>query len=312
MKLVNLVKMKEISCFSQKELSATDDFQEFDDLLIPHFGWLRQLKFENIAEVTLCQLGLSLQSVFAPVFQYITETFLKCGRFPHEEKTIFEWFDLPRDTRSRNQIVKEINIEKEARKSWERDSLFNEVKLNELHLLDELHEFEMFFHGTSHRNAEAIIDGIDLKQGGERLQFSHGDGFYVYNNLFDARHWAVSHFSERRSAVLVFRVRKNELRGDNNDNGLDLTGVDKKKEWQELITTFRGPESSLSKIKRKRKELRDYDFIEGPEATSEREANEKFPTPRDGNSYQLCVRSKRCVELFNTSLCAVIYFNVAR
>ena len=145
MKLVNLVKMKEIPCFSQKELSATDDFQELDDLLIPHFGWLRQLKFENITEVTLCQLGLFLQSVFAPVyvFQYITETFLKYGRFPHKESTIFEWFDLPGDTRSRNQIVKGINIEKEARKSWERDSLFNEVTLNELHLLDELDEFEI-------------------------------------------------------------------------------------------------------------------------------------------------------------------------
>ena len=312
MKLVNLVKMKEISCFSQKELSATDDFQELDDLLIPHFGWLRQLKFENITEVTLCQLGLSLQSVFAPVFQYITETFLKCGRFPHEESTIFEWFDLPGDTRSRNQIVKGINIEKEARKSWERDSFFNEVKLNELHLLDELDEFEMFFHGTSHGNAEAIIDGIDVKEGQPRMQFSHEDGFYVFNNLFDARHWAVDHFLESDSAVVVFRVKKTELRGDNNNNGLDLTGVDKKKEWQELITAFQSPK--LSKIKEKKKELKDYDFIEGPEATSgsKRDAYKKFPTPKDGNSYQLCVRSKRCEELFNRSLCAVIYFNVAR
>ena len=309
MKLVNLVKMNEISCFSRKELSATDDFQELDDLLIPHFGWLRQLKFENITEVTLRQLGLSLKSVFAHVYQYITETFLKCGRFPHEESTIFEWFDLPGDIRSRNQIVKGINIEKEAGKSWERDCLFNKVKLNELHLFDELDEFEMFFHGTSHRNAEAIIDGIDLKEGRQRMQFSHGDGFYVFNNLFDARNWAFYHFFERDSAVLVFRVKKTELRGDNNNNGLDLTGADKKKEWQELITTFRGPR--LSKIKEKRKELKDYDFIEGPEATSKREDYEKFPTPKDGNSYQLCVRSKRCVELFNRSLCAVIYFNVA-
>lgn len=311
MKLVNLAKMKEISCFSQKELSATDDFQELDDLLIPHFGWLLQLKFENTAEVTLCQLALSLKSVFAPVFQYITETFLKCGRFPHKEGTIFEWFDLPGDTRSRDQIVKGINIEREAEKSWipKRDSLFNKVKLNELHLFDELDEFEMFFHGTTHKSAAAIIGGIDLREGRPRMQFSHEDGFYVFNNLFDARHWAVDHFSEHDSAVLVFRVKKDELRGDNNNNGLDLTGADKKKEWQELITSFGSPK--LSKIKGKRKELKDYDFIEGPEATSKREDYEKFPTPKDGNSYQLCVRSKRCVELFNKSLCAVIYFNVA-
>ena len=66
MKLVDLVKMKKISCFSLKELSA-NDFPQLDDLLISFFGWLRQLKFENTAEVTLCQLGLSLKSVFAPV-----------------------------------------------------------------------------------------------------------------------------------------------------------------------------------------------------------------------------------------------------
>ena len=99
MELMNLVKMKEISCFSQKELSG-NDFPQLDDLLISLFGWLRQLKFENIAEVTLCQLGLSLKSVFASVFQYITEKFFKCGRFPYEESTIFEWFDLPGDIRS--------------------------------------------------------------------------------------------------------------------------------------------------------------------------------------------------------------------
>ena len=34
--------------------------------------------------------------------------------------------------------MKGINIEKEAGKSWKRDSLFNKVKLNELNLFDEL------------------------------------------------------------------------------------------------------------------------------------------------------------------------------
>ena len=59
--------MKEISCFSQKELIA-NDFPQLNDLLIPHFGWLRKLKFENTAKVTLCQLGLSLKSVYLLVF----------------------------------------------------------------------------------------------------------------------------------------------------------------------------------------------------------------------------------------------------
>ena len=306
MELVNLVKIK-ISCFSQKELSA-NDFPHLDDLLISLFGWLRQLKFENTAQVALCQLGLSPKSVFAPVFQYITEKFFKCGRFPHEESTNFEWFDLPCDIRSRNQRVKGINIEKEAGKSWKRDSLFNNVKLNELQLFDELDEFEVFFHGTSHESAEAIIDGIDLKEGGQRMEFSHGDGFYVFNDFFEAQRWAASMFSDYHSAVLVFRVTKMELRGDNNNNGLDLTGMKQKKEWQELVNIFRS--AKLSKINETKKTLKKYDFIEGPVAAYGRQVYEKFPTPK-GDSYQLCVRSKKCVEVFNRSLCAVVYFNVA-
>ena len=64
------------------------------------------------------------------------------------------------------------------------------------------------------------------------MEFSHGDGFYVFNDFFAARCWAASTFSDHHSAVLVFRVTKIELRGDNNNNGLDLTGVKQKKEWQ--------------------------------------------------------------------------------
>ena len=89
MALVNLVTMKEISCFSPMELNA-NDFPEVEDRFVSLFGCLRQLKFENTAEVALWQLHSSLKSVFVPVFQFITEKFFKCGRFPHEESTIFE------------------------------------------------------------------------------------------------------------------------------------------------------------------------------------------------------------------------------
>ena len=76
--------------------------------------------------------------------------------------------------------MKGKNFEKEAGQSWKRNSLCNKVKLIELHLFDELDDFEMFFHGTSHENATAVIDGID---GGPRMEFSHGDGFYLVTNM---------------------------------------------------------------------------------------------------------------------------------
>ena len=113
---------------------------------------------------------MSLKCVVVPVFQCVTEKFFKCGRFAHEESTIFEWFDFPGDIRSRKQSVKAINIEKEIGTSKKRDTLFNKVKLNELQLFDKLDEFEASFHGTSHEDATAIIDGVDLKEGGQKIQ----------------------------------------------------------------------------------------------------------------------------------------------
>ena len=132
----------------------------------------------------------------------------------------------------------------------------NKVKLSDLPLLDELDEFEIFFHGTSHKSAKAIIDCIDLKEGGPRMEFSHGDGFYVFNDFFAARYWAASTFSDHHSAVLVFRVTKMELRGDNNNNGLDLTGMEQKKEWQELVNTFRSAKpSKINETKKNEKNM---------------------------------------------------------
>ena len=57
------------------------------------------------------------------------------------------------------------------------------------------------------------------------------------------------------SAVLEFRVAEAELRGGR--NGLDLQG--KIDEWKEVIQEFRGGPS-----RHFRKQMQQYDFIEGP------------------------------------------------
>ena len=122
--------------------------------------------------------------------------------------------------------------------------------------------------------------------------------------FFLAREWAAHRFGENNSAVLVFQVRKVELRGDSNDNGLDLTDIDRKKrEWQELVKVF------LSKTSSKRflNTVRGYDFIEGPMVAKGRKDFLSFPKPKN-DSYQLCVRGDNCVSLFDRSLCAVVYF----
>ena len=291
---------EKISCSLISELSVSD-FLQADELYISFLGSLLYPKVEKTAEVALRELCSALTFLFVPVIRCMTDKSFSCGRFPQKESIVYQWFDHPCSGGTRNP-VKAINVEKEVGAPWNGNNLFNTVKLCELKLRDD-DIFEIFYHGTSHESAEDIIDGIDLRKGGKGMDFSSGDGFYVSKDLCLAREWAAHRFGENNSAVLVFQVRKTELRGDSNDNGLDLTGIDRKGKWKELVKIF------LSKKPSKRflKTIKGYDFIEGPMVAKGRDEFLIFPKSKN-DSYQLCVRTNNCVSLFDRSLCAVIYF----
>lgn len=296
---MDLYTLEKISCFLILELSA-NDFLQVEELCISFFGSLRYPKVEETADVALRELCSFLKFLFAPVLRCITDKSFSCGRFPHNESIVYQWFDHPRSGGIRNQ-VKAINVEKEVRTPWNGSNLFHTVKLDELKLLDD-DMFEIFYHGTSHECAENIMDGINLKKGGEGMDFSHCDGFYVSKDLSLGREFAAHHFGENDSAVLVFKVRKVHLRGDN--NGLDLKDTDRKrKEWQELVKIFLSRKPS----RRFLKTVKGYDFIEGPMVIKGKNNFLSYPKPKNG-SYQLCVRSINCASLFDRSLCAVVYF----
>lgn len=298
---MNLYTLKKKPFFLISELSAYDLLQ-VKELCISFSGSSRYPKLEKTAEAAFKELCSCLKFLFAPVLRCITDKSFSCGRFPHNESIVYKWFDHPRSGETRNE-VKAINVEKEVGTPWNGNNLFNTVKLNELELLDD-DTFEIFFHGTSHIYAEHIIDGIDLKNGGEGMDFSSGDGFYVSKDLSLGREYAARRFGENNSAVLVFKVRKVELRGDNNNNGLDLKDIDrKKKEWQALVRNFLSSKPS----KRFLKTVKEYDFIEGPMVAKGKKDFVNYPTPKN-DSYQLCVRTDSCASLFDRSLCAVVYF----
>ena len=179
--------------------------------------------------------------------------------------------------------MRAINVKKKVLGTpWNGNNLFNTVKLSELKLLDDM--LEIFYHGTSHESAEDIIGyGISLKKGKDGMNFSSGDGFYVSNDLCLARERAARRFGENNSPVLVFQVRKVELRGESNDNGLDLTDIDRKKgEWKKLVQNFLSGEPSRKFLKT----IKGYDFIEGPMVANEGYDFSGFPKPKN-DSYQL-------------------------
>ena len=102
--------------------------------------------------------------------------------------------------------------------------------------------------------------------------------------------------------MLVFRVAKKELRRDNNESGLDLQDLrnpEKKRVWENVVQQFRSGKACLDFIRDVNER---YQFIEGPMASP------PSLEPIEG-SYQLCVRKKDCVQLFNRYLHSVVFFD---
>lgn len=294
MDVMNLYTVERISCFLITELSANDFIQ-----VKKHCRSLQHQEVQKTTTVALSEIFWSPKFFFAPLLRCITDKSLYCGRFPHHENVVNEWFYHPSDTKNRNQKVKEINVEKEAGTSWDDDNLFSMAKLNELKLCED-DTFEIFYHGTHHGFVQSIIDGINLDKGKRGNEFSDGGGFYVTKSLSEGNKWADDKSGGGSSAVLVFRVNKVKLRDNENIQGLDLMGNDKREEWQNLVKICLSSDERYPDI------VEGYGFIEGPLVGNI--DSEDNPIPMNG-SHQLCILTDDCVPLFNRSLCAVVYFS---
>ena len=261
-------------------------------------GWFNRKTIENVGNFPRAtRLFLQITSQFINVFEQLGNVFFTCSRFPYKDSVTNEWFTLPDDEIDRKQPVKVINVDKDCKKSTcylSQDGVDDFIDS----LIDEDHE--VFVHGTGHLYAQDIIEGgIDVKRGACRQDFSSGDGFYLGDDFKEACRWPASR-GHLNTAVLVFRVEKTELRGP--DKGLDLRSD--KKRWLELVKEFRSGRPAKKFVK----SLKEYDFIEGPMASmSSKNPNVDYPRQKEG-TYQLCVKTDCCAEMFDRSLHSVIFF----
>ena len=283
---------------NELKIEYGEDYEETKNRLFAILGWLGRANLGN-PFVASCDLASYLKlSVSKYVLNYGPSIFIKLNRFPYREDTVNEWFNLPPedDWPERGEAVKVINVDKCGleRKCYRTQ---NEVENFPDSLEDD--EFEVFFHGTSLESATNIVKkGIVLEDGAVEEDFSSNKGFYLNKHFYEALKWARQKH-EHSSAVLVFRLKKTELRGDNNEKGLDLREPAAKKEWQKVVKQFRS-----GKPKRKlRREIKDYQYIEGPIAER---PNSKYPVPKV-DSHQLCVRKESCALLFDYSLHSVVF-----
>lgn len=200
---------------------------------------------ELISYLTICLLRYLLRFISASIF-------IKYNRFPYNADTVNHWFTLEKNEQ-RDQAVNIINVDEVGRKS----KCYTTEKLAENGFSCSLEHdtFELFFHGTNHTSARNIIEnGIDLLKGGKDKDYSNGDGFYVSKSFEKALDWSSRRYRRdrpRRLAVLVFRVSNNELRGNNNENGLDLRDLRDpvtRTAWENVVKQFRCGEPCLDFI----------------------------------------------------------------
>lgn len=298
---LDLIMANETRCIWLKQ-SISTDFEQFEQTVQPLLAissWLRQLRIiKNFVEFAFSEQVSDLGSSFLRVFRRIGNSFFKCRRYPYDEDKTNEWFNLqlPEGSIHRDHSVKALNIKDELDASGECSTILDEVQdyLQSLSGTD----YEVLFHGTRHASAQDIIEkGIDVNIGQAKADFSSGGGFYLGDSFDEARKWPKSR-GYPDPAVMIFRVKKNELRNDD-EKYLDLRN-DKKK-WQLFVSKFRSGRPDRKFIKA----IKKYEFIEGPMASISK--NNTKQSQKD-DTYQLCVRKDNCAELFDRNLQAVIFF----
>ena len=282
----SLLKMAEVLFYIQLTWLKGTDTEQTDDCVLKSLeGWMALLMIEMYLKF-LVELRSS-------------RIIVKWSRFPYQKETINHWFEhtLLIEGEEQQRTISIMNVNKDGKRAkcytLKDDKRFPESLGG--------NSFEVYFHGTEHAHAQKIIEkGIRLTEGKMCQDFSNGDGFYLFQTFGEALDWAGER--HRNPAVLCFRVNKTELRGDNNDKGLDLLGKGNKQQWEEVVSKFWQGKKSIIK------EIGHYHFIEGPQA-SWNSKNKRLRKPISLNeTYQLCVRQNGCARLFDRSVCSVLFF----
>ena len=276
------------------------DYQQTAQALLALLGW--QIFETSLTFPPISQVSCYLKSSILRVLRSSISDFFTCNRFPYQQNTVNQWFTISSKGDLRQQPINIINVDRNGirRKCY---TTQNKVTNFPEALRPSNNAYELFFHGTRHESAQDIIEsGINPKKGDRKKDFSDGYGFYVGNNFDEAwnTRWAANRPSV--SAVLVFRVKRTELREER--NSLDLTHD--KDQWKEVIRQFRSGRPERRFLRRLQEQ--DYEFIEGPMSSISGES-QSFSNPTfDDNTYQLCVRHVNCAELFDRSLHSVVFF----
>ena len=124
-----------------------------------------------------------------------------------------------------------------------------------------------------------------------------GSGFYLTDNSEEAKN------TTAKPALLVFQLNRQEHLTDSEK----LSLFNDERRWCEIVTSF----WSGVKTARTRKSLAAYDLIEGPVSTmkTNESTGDLVFTPKP-LSYQMCLISDSCADIFRRSLYSILFFDI--
>ena len=269
-------------------------------------AWLTQPGIEKIETFASACPRSSL--LYAYACDSSSGAFICYPRFPYQPKTVNKWFSVSAVGDGQGKKVHMINVDRDGqmRKCYTTQYEYRNFPWS----LEDLEDYEVFYHGTSHNSAVGVINKIDLAKGKLERDFSSGDGFYLGKKFDEVLETIWAKNRPPNSAVLVYLVRRDELRNQ------ELSGMnlkDNMEEWKEVVRLFRTEQGSRKSYRESRNDTRSlrsiktkFNFVEGPMARRKRDFAHPEPIP---GSYQFCVRSERCAELFDQSLHSVVFFD---
>lgn len=282
------------------------DYHRAKRILQAVIAWSTQLRIEKIETfASSCQRSFFF---YACACDSSSGAFISYPRFQHQPKIVNKWFSVSAVGDGQGRKINVINVDQagKTRKCYTTQHEYRNFPRS----LEDLEDYQVFYHGTSHQSAVRIMNNIDLARGKEERDFSSGDGFYLGKNFDEALETNWARNRPPNSAVLVYLVRRDELRNQEQLRSTNLE--DNIEEWKEMVRLFRTEQDSRKSPKESRNDRRSirtiktkYDFVEGPMASRKRDFTHPEPIQ---DSYQLCVRSERCAELFDRSLHSVVFF----
>ncbi|XP_059153738.1 uncharacterized protein LOC131939177 [Physella acuta] len=273
-----------------KHLKFLKTFNEHQDLALSlsKIGYTeeRSKYIGGLVHEDLCHLHSPLFWALRYLhYSFYYDSLLLCvPKFLFQSDKINEWFDQycdHDDDDNSCKMVKMINL-----------TTVDSEKEKVLPLLLDSDDYVHLYHGTTYESCiDLIRNGIILGSGSAKQDFSSWKGFYLSEDLEDAKRWGSAGRGDSY-AVLVYKVRRDFVDAEK-QHGLDLTEYD---QWNSVVKYFRsGCEIELYPSV----PLENVSFIRGPTATGQAFLDSHLGRDFNmGDSIQICIRDQTFAEKF--------------